>query len=159
MPHPKLPASPTPATHEQTEKGCVHWYRFTTNSSAGTISRVHPCIIVSRVNKGSNRVIISPISDITNYVENGQIKYPYHAPLYQAEYNFLEKNSVVLLDQMFTIGKSELYQEWYMGKVTDTRKIDEAILYNFDLFESMLEAYSELVSQYKDIYSSNFSRR
>jgi mRNA interferase MazF len=61
------------------------------------------------------------LQDITNYQENGQLKYPYHAALHKNKYSFLDKDSVILLDQIYTIPKEELWEEWYMGSIKEDR--------------------------------------
>lgn len=159
MPCPPLPASPTPSSH--TEKGCVHWFNFGTNPDARNMNDIHPCIIIGRNNRNSSRVLIAPISDISNYVEGRppKLKYPYHAALYKRTYRFLDKDSAILLDQIYTVGKAELYEEWYMGKVTNTQEIDEALVYNFDLFDSILNTYVELLKSFQSQYIGKYSRR
>ncbi|CAH0122560.1 hypothetical protein PAE9249_05132 [Paenibacillus sp. CECT 9249] len=162
MPHPIFPTTPTPIKVENTDKGCVHWFNFSNlnMTDASTMDYVHPCIIIGKFRPKQNRVIISPITGVSNrLVENGKLKYPYHAALTVQDNSFLEKDSVVLLDQVFTIAKSDLCEEWFMGKVRNTQSIDQAIFYNFDLFESIHEAFNELLIQYKGEYSKRFSRK
>ncbi|MEK3879172.1 type II toxin-antitoxin system PemK/MazF family toxin [Paenibacillus sp. FSL M7-0420] len=162
MPAPALPSSPTRIKLENTDRGCVHWFNFSSLSvaSANTMDLIHPCIIIGKFRPKQDRVIISPITDISNRLtENGVLKYPYHAALPLADNNFLDKDSVVLLDQVFTVPKTDLCEEWYMGKVSNTQMIDEAIFYNFDLFESISNAFKELLSQYKGDYMKDFTRK
>jgi len=159
MPCPKLPKCPTPSKH--TEKGCIHWFYFGTNKAAKNMDQIHPCIIVGRNNLNSNRVLISPITDIKNYIEGNpkKLKYPYHAALYKRNYKFLDKDSVILLDQIFTVGKTELFEEWYLGTVTNTKEIDEALVYNFDLFESINSTYIDLIKGFQTQYIKNYTRK
>lgn len=75
------------------------------------------------------------------------------------DYDFLDKDSIVLLDQMYTIQKSELWEEWYMGNLNDTTELDKAICYNFDVFESILATLSDFLKQYETEYKKEFSRK
>lgn len=162
MAHPDFPTTPTPIKVENTDKGCVHWYNFSNLSiaSASTMDLIHPCVIIGKFRPRQERVIISPLTDISNrLVENGKLKYPYHAALNVDDNPFLEKDSVVLLDQVFTVAKSDLCEEWFMGKVQNIQPIDQAIFYNFDLFESISNAFNELLAQYKGEYMSRFTRK
>jgi len=119
MPCPAVPNGPTTTSH--VKKGDIHW--FDANSPYSNISsnKARPFIIIGRNNHRSTRVIISPLQDITNYQENGQLKYPYHAALHKNKYSFLDKDSVILLDQIYTIPKEELWEEWYMGSIKEDR--------------------------------------
>ncbi|MFX3643253.1 MAG: type II toxin-antitoxin system PemK/MazF family toxin [Candidatus Pristimantibacillus sp.] len=160
MPQPtSVPTNPTVVTALETEKGCVHWYDFNNNSDPNAIKKIRPCIIIARSNPKSHRVIISPITDLTGYVEHGKLKYPYHAPLLVADHPFLDKDSVILLDQTYTIEKQRLYQEWYMGKVNDTSEIDKAIIYNYDLYEAIYTELRDLLTQFEPLHKTKFSRK
>lgn len=163
---PKKPMNYTEISHEHTTKGCIHWYDLTRDSDI-TISsqRARPYMIIGAENPKSIRVIISPISDRIHYVEQGtnKLKYPYHAPLFKDIDVFLEKDSVVLLDQVYTISKSDLCKEWFMGKISNNLDLDKAILYSYDLFESMFTIYKELFQQLdnkaKEEHLSNYTRK
>lgn len=159
MSQPAVPTNPTPVTADEVEKGCLHWYDFNNNPDPKAIKKIRPCIITARTNPKSNRVIISPVTDITNYVEHGKLKYPYHAPLLKKDYSFLDKDSVVLLDQTYTIEKAKLCKEWYIGKVSDTSAIDSAIIYNYDLYEAIFNEVKALVSRFEELHKSKFSRK
>lgn len=158
---PDFPSNPTPIQMEHTEKGCIHWFDFDSSDCSISSQKARPYIIIGRKNPKSKRVIICPVSDIQHYLEPGtkKLKYPYHAPLYRKEYVFLNKDSVVLLDQVYTVSKDELCEEWYMGKIDDCSDIDRAIIYNYDLFESIYEAYAELLKQFAQVHRSNFTRK
>lgn len=162
LPCPVKPKGATEILHEHTLKGCVHWFDLT-NSSDPKISslKARPHIIIGMENPKSSRVIISPISDRDHYVEPGtdQLKYPYHAPLFMKDDTFLEKDSVVLLDQVNTIKKSDLCEEWYMGRVSSLEELDKSIMYNYDLFESMFKIYKELFGQIADIVKRQHTKK
>jgi mRNA-degrading endonuclease toxin of MazEF toxin-antitoxin module len=157
MPCPDMPKKPTPSLH--CEKGDIHWFLLENPNPNVNSLKVRPFIIISRTNYKSKRVLVSPIQDLKNYVEEGRIKYPFHVPLLKSDYTFLDKDSIILLDQVYTIEKSELWQEWYIGKLKDFTALDNAIIYNFDLYESIKNGISELLDQYKDLYMQNFKRK
>ncbi len=146
--HPTKPTKQTEIKLEHTYKGCVHWYEFCGDFKAKTIDDIHPCIIIGKDNPKSKRVIISPISDVDNYIKpDGKLKYPYHVLLKKSIYKFLEKDCVVLLDQVFTIPREVLFEEWYMGQVDQVREIDEAIMQNYDLISTISDLLNELVEK------------
>ena len=157
MPCPSVPKNPTPSSN--CNKGCVHYFEPLGLINSINTNKVRPYIIISRTNDNSSRVIIAPITDIRNYIEKGKMKYPYHVPLLKRDYLFLDKDSCILLDQVYTVGKDELWQEWYIGKMEDTLELDKAISYNFDLYESIAKEFSRLISDFEDIYKKNFSRK
>lgn len=139
-------------------KGAIHWYSIKKpNLNVNSIKK-RPFIIIGRNNNKSKRVLVSPIQDLSNYIEDGKVKYPYHVPLLKNKYGFLQKDSVILLDQVYTIAKEDLKEVDYVGSINDFKELDNAIIYNFDLYESIVEGIGELMSQYKDIYKNNFSR-
>jgi len=147
MSHPDEPSEKTIILDEHTLKGCIHWFEFTKDNKAKTIDNIHPCIIIGKDNLKSARVIISPISDAKNYCVNGETKYPFHVLLKKKDYSFLDKDSVVLLDQVFTIPKETLFEEWYMEKIEETRGIDEAIMQNYDLIQTVTDLLHEMVDK------------
>ncbi|WKV08061.1 type II toxin-antitoxin system PemK/MazF family toxin [Thermoanaerobacterium sp. CMT5567-10] len=167
MPCPALPKNPQKSTHF--EKGCIHWFDLTGNSDPSIASqKARPFIIISRYNPKSSRVIICPVSDMIHYLEKDtygniiqppKLKYPYHAPLYKKDYPFLDKDSVVLLDQVYTVSKDELFEDWYMGQVVNTREIDEAIFYNYDLFASINEVIQDLLNSIENMHREKYSRK
>lgn len=165
MPCPPRPEKPTNAIIEHTKKGCIFW--FDPNNSDPSISSqcARPYIILNTYNPKSTRVIISPISDRNNYVEKGteKTKYPYHAPIYKKDNVFLDMDSVVLLDQMYTIPKDELIEEWFMGKLSDNLELDQSLMYNFDMYSSIYEIYqqlfNELSGKVKVEHMENFTRK
>jgi len=131
-----------------TLKGCVHWFKFTGDNNAKTINDVHPCMIIGKNNVKSKRVIISPISDAENYLTKmGELRYPFHVLLKKSEYSFLDKDSVLLLDQVITIPRVSLHEGSYMGQVTQTRQIDEAIMQNYDLIDTVKELLHEMIDR------------
>ena len=167
MPCPKL--SQNPKKSSNFEKGCIHYFDISGNSDP-TISsqKARPFIIISRNNPKSNRVIVCPMSDMDHYLEKNsdrsiikpeKLKYPYHAPVYKDKYNCLDKDSVVLLDQVYTISKDELLEEWYIGKVDDTKAIDEAMFYNYDLFASINELVQDLMKSIEGKHIEKYSRK
>jgi len=158
---PKLPDKPTIIKNSHTTKGCVHWFDFENSDPKIKSQKARPYIVISRDNPNSDRVIICPISDIRHYYEKDTtiLKYPYHAPLYKEQYSFLEKDSAVLLDQVATIAKSELCEEWYIGKVDDYSDIDIALAYNYEMFESILNTYTDFLKQLPISYKEKYSRK
>ncbi len=162
---PIKPEQITCIVHEHTLKGCVHWFDLEGSDSKISSQKARPYIIISTENRKSSRVVISPVSDRIHYVETGtnRLKYPYHAPLNLSEYPFLEKDSVALLDQVYTIPKAELCEEWYMGQIGDCTELDKAIMYNYDLFETTFKIYKELFEQLgpkaRKEYMQQYSRK
>jgi mRNA-degrading endonuclease toxin of MazEF toxin-antitoxin module len=140
-------------------KGSIHWFEIPEPNANISSLKVRPFIIIGRDNYKSKRVLISPVQDLENYIEDGKVKYPYHVPILKKDFSFLEKNSVILLDQVYTIEKIKLCEELFMGSIDNFTELDNAIMYNFDLYESMKKGISDLLSQYKDLYSKEFSRR
>ncbi|WP_252251306.1 type II toxin-antitoxin system PemK/MazF family toxin [Clostridium sp. VAP52] len=140
-------------------KGSIHWFEIPEPDRNISSLKVRPFIIISRNNHNSKRVLISPVQNLENYIENGQVKYPYHVPLLKSEYNFLEKDLVILLDQVYTIEKAKLYEELFMGEMSNFEKLDNAIMYNFDLYESIRKGITDLLYQYQDLYKKDFSRK
>ncbi|NCI19863.1 hypothetical protein EJM73_09515 [Clostridium botulinum] len=166
MPCPIKPNNPTKISHNHTKKGAVHWFDLEDNVDPKISSqKARPYIIIDSSSYSSSRVIISPITDRNHCIEEGtnKLKYPSNAPLNKKQNPFLDKDSIVLLDQVYTIGKDELCEEWYMGQITDLQKIDEAIMYNYDLFDSMFTIYKKLFNQLngqaKSNYISQYSRK
>lgn len=148
MPHPEKPVNPTEVDSQNTTKGKIHWFEFVGDYRARTIDDIHPCIIIGRNNPKSKRVIISPISDAENYItKEGTTKYPFHVLLKKSEYKFLDKDSVILLDQVFTIPKEILCEEWYMGEINNTRLIDESIMQNYDLIQTVRDLLHEMIDK------------
>lgn len=148
MAHPERPQIPTPISPSHTLKGCIHWFDFVGDPDAKTIKDIHPCIIIGKDNPNSSRVIISPISDATNYIKkDGTTKYLFHVLLKKDTYTFLEKDSVILLDQVLTIPKNKLFEEWYMGKIQRPRQIDEGIMQNYDLISTFTELLHETIDE------------
>jgi mRNA-degrading endonuclease toxin of MazEF toxin-antitoxin module len=149
-----------PSSQDITEKGCVYLIDFYSGQSSSS-NKARPWIIIGRNNPKSSRVILSPISGMEHYIEKetNQLKYPYHAPLYKCDNSFLDKDSVILLDQAYTISKEELHKDKYIGKVDKFQNIDNAIMYNYDLFESIKNAFADLVNQYQNVHKSKYSRK
>ncbi len=71
----------------------------------------------------------------------------------------MDKDSVVLLDQVYTVSKDELFEDWYMGQVVNTREIDEAIFYNYDLFASINEVIQDLLNSIENKHIEKYSRK
>jgi len=154
---PEVPGEPTKSKY--TEKGCIHWFDPDSPYEYISSQKARPFIIVGRNNFKSPRVIISPLQDNKNYTEKGKLKYPFHTSLYKKHYDFLDKDSVILLDQVYTIPKRELWAEWYMGKVDDLRKIDLALFYNFDLYDTITYMTGKMVGAMEDWHINRHSRR
>lgn len=160
MSAPTLSTNPKSIELHKADKGLIFWFDFTGGDpNITTGKKIRPACVIGRTNKNSNRVIISPISDIDNYLENGKLKYPYHVPLLKSDYQFMEKDSVILLDQVFTIPKSEIYEEWVIGQVVDMNDMDAGLLYNYDLFQSVIDGVIERVSVMLQDHKSKFSRQ
>lgn len=158
MPCPDIPEDPTYSKH--LDKGCIHWFDPEPQYEEISSQKARPYIIIGRYNHNSSKAIISPLSDIENYKEDDQLKYPYHAGLYVDDYNFLDKDCAVLLDQIYTIPKKELWQEWYMGKVdeNDLGKIDMSLCYNFDLFDTIYWTARKFIESIEDWHKNKYSR-
>lgn len=163
---PIKPNNPTPISYEHTKKGTIHWFDLEDNSNPEISSqKARPYIIVGNSSYSSSRVIVSPITDRRHCLEKGtnKLKYPSNAPLNKKENPFLDKDSIVLLDQVNTVGKNELCEEWYMGEIKNVYAIDKAIMYNYDLFDSMFKIYQDLFKQLdgqaKSNYVKDYSRK
>lgn len=159
---PTKPFKTTLIKPKHTQKGCVHWFDLEGNANPKISSqKARPYIIVNSSSYSKSRIIISPITDRKHCVEKDtdMLKYPCNAPLFKKDYPFLDKDSAVLVDQVYTIGKDELCEEWYMGEVTDLRELDLAIMYNYDLFDTSMGLYMEMMKQAETIYTSSFSRK
>lgn len=164
---PLLPVNPKRSS--QHEKGSIYWYDITGNSDSSIASqKARPFMIISRDNPKSNRVIVCPISGVEGYLERDankhfivpqKLKYPFHARINKLDYPFLEKDSAVLLDQVYTVAKSELYEEWFMGKITNLREIDSALYYNYDLFETISDTLVDFIATIKTSHISNYTRK
>lgn len=162
MPCPSKPAQPTPIQVIHTSKGCIHWFDASRSADPAISSqKARPHIIIGADNPGSQRVLISPISDRVHYVEAGSnvLKYPYHAEINLADNPFLDKDSVILLDQIHTISKADLCEEWYMGKISNPKDLDESLIYNFDLFETIYRAYKEMFEGLQGLMKQNHKKR
>lgn len=144
---------------EQCNKGDIFWHGQKNMNPEITSIKVRPYIIIGRNNPKSKRILVSPVQKIDNYIENGKLKYPYHVALLKRKHPFLYKDSVVLLDQIYTISKEELYKENFMGNIGDFKELDDAITYNFDLYESMLEGIKGLLDSYQSIHKEKYSRK
>ncbi|EDT14737.1 type II toxin-antitoxin system PemK/MazF family toxin (plasmid) [Clostridium perfringens] len=141
------------------KKGDIFWHGQRDINPEITSIKVRPYIIIGRNNPKSKRILVSPVQKIDSYIENGKLKYPYHVALLQKDHKFLTKDSVVLLDQIYTISKEELYKENYMGTIKNLKDLDDAITYNFDLYESMLEGIKGLLSSYQSVHKEKYSRK
>jgi mRNA interferase MazF len=162
MPCPEKPKKPTQIKHEHTLKGCIHWFDPDGSTDSKISSqKARPYIIIGLENPRSIRVIMAPVSGRENYVEPGTntLKYPYHAPLDLNKNPFLEKDSVALLDQVYTIPKLELCEEWYMGKINNNEDLDKAIMYNYDLFETTFKIYKELFEELRGTAKAEYMKR
>ncbi|MHB0943239.1 type II toxin-antitoxin system PemK/MazF family toxin [Paenibacillus sp. ALE1] len=160
MPAPQLSANPDIFNPEKIEKGMLFWYDFSGGDpSIITSKKIRPACVIGRTNRGSQRVIISPVSDIDNYLDGDKLKYPYHVALHKDKYSFVDKDSAILLDQVFTIPKKELYNDWFMGQIQDTTDLDNGLMYNYDLFQSVIDGVIERVSSILEDHKSNFSRK
>lgn len=157
MPCPDIPEKPT--SSKNCYKGAIHYFEpLGLNENINT-KKIRPFIVISRTNHRSGRVIVSPITDIRNYIEDGKMKYPYHAPLLKKDNPFLDKDSCILLDQVYTIEKDELWEEWYLGDISDESELNKAISYNFNLYETIANEFVELIKNYEEDYKTNFSRK
>lgn len=148
VPCPTKPNHPTPVQDMHTGKGCVHWYDVGAAPGVG-ILKARPVIIIGRDKPLSKRVLVCPLTDPGSYIDpdTGKLKYPFHALLLKRQNPFLDKDSVVLLDQVYTVAKSDLCSEWFIGRVIDLAEVDNAILYNYDLFEHIGNLISDLLAQ------------
>ncbi|MFR5098996.1 MAG: type II toxin-antitoxin system PemK/MazF family toxin [Clostridium perfringens] len=144
---------------ENCKKGDIFWYGQRDINPEITSMKVRPYIIIGRNNPKSKRILVSPVQKIDNYIEDGKLKYPYHVALLKKDHKFLTKDSVILLDQIYTISKEELYKENYMGTIKNYKELDDAITYNFDLYESMLEGIKGLLDSYQDVHREKYSRK
>ena len=156
MPCPDVPEEPTESSH--TNKGCIHWFDPDSPYEDISSQKARPFIIVGRNNVKSPRVIVSPLQNINNYVEKGKLKYPFHSSLHKEDYEFLDKDSVILLDQVYTIPQKELWEEWYMGKVEDLTRIDLALFYNFDLYDTITYMTDKMVGALEEWHIQRHSR-
>ncbi|NMI04803.1 type II toxin-antitoxin system PemK/MazF family toxin [Paenibacillus sp. SZ31] len=159
MPAPNLSPNPIPFNPRAVEKGMLFWYDFSDGADTFTGQKIRPICIIGRTNKNSSRVIVSPVSDIHNYLDNDKLKYPYHVALLKHVHPFLDKDCVVLLDQVITIQKSELMNEWHMGCLQNMDELDQGLFYNYDLYESIVSGVVNRVSSMMTEHMTNFSRK
>ena len=158
---PLKPKNPKYAIRNHLQKGCVFWFDLEENIDPKISSnKARLYIILNKYSQNSPRIIISPITDRIHCVENktDKLKYPNNAPINKIDNSFLDKDSVVLLDQVYTISKAELYEEWFVGQIINMLDIDKAIMYNYNLFESIHATYAELLQLFPSTYKEQYTR-
>jgi mRNA-degrading endonuclease toxin of MazEF toxin-antitoxin module len=159
---PAKPTKPTIPIPDHLQKGSVFWFDLEDSIDPRISSKkARMYTVINRYSHNSPRIIISPITDRIHCVENNsnKLKYPSNAPLYKCDNLFLDKDSAVLLDQVYTIAKVELCEEWYVGLINDISVIDKAIMYNYDLFKSIEDTFAQLIKEYSKGYISHYSRK
>lgn len=150
MPCPLKPSEPTPISRAHTVKGSIHWFDPSGKTDPKIASqKARPYMIISASTNSCPRVLVSPVTDRCGCVEDGTdtLKYPSDAPIYKADNPFLEKDSVVMVDQVNTIAKSELCEEWFIGVIKDCHEVDKSLMYNHDLYKSILVITQEIFEE------------
>lgn len=128
MPRPNVP--PKDRTTLRTIRwGEVYWYYFG-QAKAGehTIKDWHPALILQNDtgNKYSPTTIITPLTG----AEHVQRLLPTHCLARKTDYPALDKDSIVKLEQIFTIERSDLADQFYITRFSK---------------ETMREIYRKLV--------------
>ncbi len=158
MPCPPVPINPTAAQH--LGKGTLYWFDF------GSGPGKRPVLVVSRYRPGSNQVTIAPLTDLDNVQDaaTNTMKYPYHARLDRGDCKGplgLDIDSAVKLDQLYTIERDDLWEEWFIGEVSlvARARIDLALIYALDLETFMGELMKSALQEKMADYQQHFSRR
>jgi mRNA interferase MazF len=112
MSHPDLP--PEALTFERTLLwGDVYWYNFgSVREDEHTIKEWRPVLILQNDvgNRCSPTTIVTPLTG----VENIRRMLPTHYLVRKADYPALDKDSVVKLEQIFTIERASLADQFYL---------------------------------------------
>jgi mRNA interferase MazF len=112
MPHPDLP--PESLTFERTLLwGDVYWYNFgSVREDEHTIKEWRPVLILQ--NDVGNRFSLTTIVTPLTGAENVKRMLPTHYLVRKADYPALDKDSVVKLEQIFTIERASLADQFYL---------------------------------------------
>jgi len=111
MPHPIIPSEEY-ITHRTLRWGDVYWYDFGLKNSAHTIQDWHPALVLQNDigNRFSPTTIITPLTS----AENGRRMLPTHCLIQKLEYPELDNDSIVKLEQIFTIERSDLADQLFI---------------------------------------------
>lgn len=111
-------------------RGELYYANLGDNNSTSVQSGIRPALIISndKGNKYSQTVIVAPL---TSKIK--RIDLPIHIPLTVDDENGLELNSVVLLEQLRTLDKSQILHK--IGKICskDLEGINKALKISLNL--------------------------
>lgn len=114
-----VPFQPAPRTQwtmkRQPDWGDVYWFDFGYPvSSQRSFAGVHPALIVA------NRALILPgTTEIIpmSGAENKREGYQFQVPVTKAECQFLDKDSIVKVDQMYCVLTNEFPDQYFIGRM------------------------------------------
>ena len=94
--------------------GDVYWYDFELRNSAHTIQDWHPTLVLQNDvgNRFSPTTIITPLTS----AENIRRMLPTHCLILKSEYPELDNDSIVKLEQIFTIERSDLADQLFITR-------------------------------------------
>jgi len=112
MPFQQLPKSQW--TYRRTpEWGEVYWFDFGYPvSRQKSFAGVHPALVIA-----NGRIILPGTTEIVplSGAEHGRQGYQCHVPVLQAECPFLDKDSIVKVDQVYCVLTVELPDQYFIG--------------------------------------------
>jgi len=113
MPHPIVPREEY-TLHRTLRWGDVYWYDFGPRNSVHTIQDWHPALVLQNDigNRFSPTTIITPLTS----AENIHRMLPTHCLIQKSEYPELDNNSIVKLEQIFTIEHSDLADQFFITR-------------------------------------------
>ena len=113
MPHPTIPREEY-TIHRTLCWGDVYWYDFGLRSSGYTIQDCHPALVLQNDmgNRFSPTTIITPLTS----AENVHRILPTHCLIQKSDYPQLDNDSIVKLEQIFTIERSDLADQLFMTR-------------------------------------------
>ncbi len=113
MPHPMIPREEY-IVSRTLRWGDVYWYDFGPRTAIHTIQNWHPALILQNDmgNRFSPTTIITPLTS----AENVHRMLPTHCLIQKSEYPELDNDSIVKLEQIFTIERSELADQLFITR-------------------------------------------
>ncbi len=113
MPRPIIPREEY-TFHRMLRWGDVYWYDFGLRNSVHTIQDWHPALVLQNDmgNRFSPTTIITPLTS----AENVRRILPTHCLIQKSEYPELDNNSIVKLEQIFTIEHSDLADQLFITR-------------------------------------------
>ena len=123
MPRPIIPREEY-TFHRTLRWGDVYWYDFELRNSAHTIQDWHPTLVLQNDvgNRFSPTTIITPLTSAENANPNARLRLsvrrmlPTHCLILKSEYPELDNDSIVKLEQIFTIERSDLADQLFITR-------------------------------------------